>query len=73
MALPSGEEQQRVYEPRVKMKRNRRWRSASSNDGRTGRDPDSELDRDSGYNSRSDCEANPDAEAMYYQEKEDEF
>jgi hypothetical protein len=74
MALPSGEKQPRVYEPRVKMKkRNRRRRSASTNDGESGPELDSELDRDSGYNSRSDCEADSDAEAMYYQQKEDEF
>jgi hypothetical protein len=74
MALPSGEEQRRVYEPRVKMKkRNSARRSASTNNGESGPNLDSEADPDSGYNSRSDCEADSDAEAMYYQQKEDEF
>jgi len=54
-------------------KRNRRRSSASINDGEFGPDLDSEFDRDSGYNSRSDCEADSDAEAIYYQQKEDEF
>ena len=67
MALPSGEEQPRVYKPRVKMKkRNWRRRSASTNNGESGRDLDSEVDLDSGYNSWSDCEGDSDAEAMYY-------
>jgi hypothetical protein len=74
MVLPSGEEQPRVYEPRVKMKkRNWRRRSASTNNGESGPDLDSEVDPDSGYNSRSGCEGDSDAEAMYYQQKEDEF
>jgi hypothetical protein len=73
MALPSGEEQPRVYEPRVKMKKRNRRRRSSTNGGESGLDLYSELDRDSGYNSWSDCKADSDAEAMYYQQKEDEF
>lgn len=73
MALPSGKEQPRVYEPRVKMKKRNRAEIGLYQRCESGPDLDSELHRDSGYNSRSDCEADSDAEAMYYQQKEDEF
>jgi hypothetical protein len=59
------------------MKRNRRRKPTSPNDGESGPNPDSELDQDSGYNSQSDREPDPesggDAKTMYYQQKMDEF
>lgn len=73
MTLPNGQEQLRVYEPRVKMKRNWRRRSASSNNSESDPDPDYTLNRNSGYNSETDYEADSNDEAIYYQQKEDEF
>ena len=73
MALPSGEEQPRVYEPRVKIKK-RNWRRRSASDNReSGPNLNSEVDPDSGYNSWTNCKGDSDAKAMYYQQKEDEF
>jgi hypothetical protein len=58
-------------------RRYRRRRAASSNDGESGLNSESEPDRDSGYNSQSDRESNPesdaDAEAMYIEQKIKEF
>jgi hypothetical protein len=74
VVLPSEEEQPRAYEPRVRKKRiHRRQQSASPNVDESGPDSDSELDRDSGYNSQFDRESDANAEAMFYQQKMDEF
>jgi hypothetical protein len=58
-------------------RKNRRRKPASPNDGESGPDSDSELDRDSGYNSQSDHESDVEfdanAKAMYYQQKMNEF
>jgi len=76
--IPSEEEHPRSYEPRVKMKRrNQRRKSPSSNSPEANPDSDSEVERDSGYNSQSDCESsltfNDNDKAMYYQQKIEEF
>jgi hypothetical protein len=83
IVLPSGEEPPRSFEPRVKMnqrnlkRRHRRRKSVCPNVGESGPDSDSEVDRNSGYNSQPERESDPeydaDAIARYYQQKMDEF
>jgi hypothetical protein len=75
--LPSGKEQLRAYELRVKRKKNWGRKSTSTYDGKSGPDSDSEVDRDSGYNSRSggnsDSECDADTKAMDIERKIKEF
>ncbi len=62
--LPNGEEQPRAYESRVKLKRrNRARKSNSTHDGNSGPDSDSEVAKDSGYNSLSDGESDSESDA----------
>jgi hypothetical protein len=62
--LPNGEEQPRVYESRVKLKRrNRARKSNSTHDGNSGPDSDSEVAKDSSYNSLSGGESDSESEA----------
>ena len=60
----NGEEQPRAYESRVKLKRrNRARKSNSTYDGNSGPNSDSEVTKDSGYNSLSNSESNSESDA----------
>ena len=62
--VPNGVEQPRAYESRVKLKRRSRVRkSNSAYDGNSGPDSDSEVAKDSGYNSLSDDESDSESDA----------
>ena len=62
--LPNGQEQPRVYESRVKLKRrNRARKSNSTHNGNSGPDSDSEVTKDSGYNSLTDDGSDSDSDA----------
>ncbi len=76
--MPNGEEQPRAYESRVKLKRrNRARKSISTHDGNYGPDSDSEVTKDSGYNSLSDgefdSESDADIEPMDVEQKMREY
>ncbi|KAG9228085.1 hypothetical protein BJ875DRAFT_508698 [Amylocarpus encephaloides] len=61
--LLNGEEQFRVYESRVKLKRrNRARKSSSTHEGNSAPDSSSEVTKDSGYNSMSNSESDSDSD-----------